>query len=411
MGWGLLMSAEIRDWLHDLRDTDPRAARLAGTALAALASEGPGLGPPLVVTLAEVLPEVSPPEGLDQAYQVWLERMTLLRRRVADAATLADDIRTQIGVLEAQREQLSGRPRDAAGGGGHTGRAGEAGTAARLTALDEEMASLRRLLPGVVAAAQKLTAQSQRAQAQMEAFRTRKETLKARHVAALAELSLREIFGADGEASGLLEDFPAEAAAAAGKLEQIEAEIERELRAGPQQRSRLAPGLLELRPAAPGPHETGILCAAEPPGAVLLLAVLDGPAAVRDRYEEAVLAASELLRQSRAGHAPEAAAHSFSDVDSFLAEFFPDDAAGLAAAAADLADRNRGRTLAQQRLQLGLTQAQVAARMRVSPERVAAIEHAGPGATEVRALAGYVDALGGRLEITADFGGERTVLR
>ena len=49
--------------------------------------------------------------------------------------------------------------------------------------------------------------------------------------------------------------------------------------------------------------------------------------------------------------------------------------------------------------------------MGVRQERVSAIERAEPGATEVRTLAGYVEALGGRLEILADFGGERTVLR
>jgi hypothetical protein len=42
---------------------------------------------------------------------------------------------------------------------------------------------------------------------------------------------------------------------------------------------------------------------------------------------------------------------------------------------------------------------------------VAAIERAEPGATEVRTLARYVEALGGRLEIIADFGEERVVLR
>jgi len=35
------------------------------------------------------------------------------------------------------------------------------------------------------------------------------------------------------------------------------------------------------------------------------------------------------------------------------------------------------------------------------------IEHAKPGATELRTLAAYVEALGGQLEIIADFGDER----
>jgi transcriptional regulator with XRE-family HTH domain len=58
-----------------------------------------------------------------------------------------------------------------------------------------------------------------------------------------------------------------------------------------------------------------------------------------------------------------------------------------------------------------LTQAQVASRMNVREERVSAIERAEPGAAEVRTLAAYVRALGGTLEIIADIGGERIVLR
>lgn len=38
------------------------------------------------------------------------------------------------------------------------------------------------------------------------------------------------------------------------------------------------------------------------------------------------------------------------------------------------------------------------------PGGVSAIEHAKPGTTELRTLAAYVEALGGRLEIVADFG-------
>jgi hypothetical protein len=34
-----------------------------------------------------------------------------------------------------------------------------------------------------------------------------------------------------------------------------------------------------------------------------------------------------------------------------------------------------------------------------------------PGATEVRTLASYVGALGGRLQVTAEFGGESVPLR
>jgi hypothetical protein len=49
--------------------------------------------------------------------------------------------------------------------------------------------------------------------------------------------------------------------------------------------------------------------------------------------------------------------------------------------------------------------------MGVTQGRVPAIEHARPGATELRTLAAYVEALGGRLEIIADFGDERYSVR
>ena len=102
------------------------------------------------------------------------------------------------------------------------------------------------------------------------------------------------------------------------------------------------------------------------------------------------------------------------------------------------------------RRRLGVTQAEVAGRMGVTQGRVSAIEHANdvvhnndwrswfhrsmlvtvplldcgsagacpdaycaptrkPGATELRTLAAYVEALGGRLEIVADFGDQRLV--
>ena len=63
--------------------------------------------------------------------------------------------------------------------------------------------------------------------------------------------------------------------------------------------------------------------------------------------------------------------------------------------------------LAEMRRRLGITQAQVAARMGITQGRVSAIEHAKPGTTELRTLAAYVEALGGRLEIIADFGDQR----
>src|ERR1700685_1725936 len=95
--------------------------------------------------------------------------------------------------------------------------------------------------------------------------------------------------------------------------------------------------------------------------------------------------------------------------DEFLAEFYPDpaDKAAIAAGIEQLRAEQRAFRLAEMRRRLGITQAQVAARMGITQGRVSAIEHAKPGTTELRTLAAYVEALGGRLEIIADFGDQR----
>ena len=123
--------------------------------------------------------------------------------------------------------------------------------------------------------------------------------------------------------------------------------------------------------------------------------MLEGQDAVRDDYPEAVWLSAEVLQRVRAGQAPEAVAHAFAGTRSLLGEFFPGQTDEVMRSAAALTAANRSRPLAEQRIRLGLTQAQVARRMGVRQERVSAIERAEPGATEVRTLASYVEALGG----------------
>jgi len=98
------------------------------------------------------------------------------------------------------------------------------------------------------------------------------------------------------------------------------------------------------------------------------------------------------------------------DTESFLDEFFPGAATEVEVGAAALAARSRAHALVEARQRMGLTQTQMAMRMNVRQERVAAIERAEPGATEVRTLAAYVQALGGTLEIIASIGDERILL-
>ena len=103
--------------------------------------------------------------------------------------------------------------------------------------------------------------------------------------------------------------------------------------------------------------------------------------------------------------------HSY-DREGFLSEFFPDanDRGEVEVGAKALVNVSRAHRLAEMRKRLGLTQAEVAERMNVRQERVSAIERAKVDASELRTLAAYINALGGRMEIVADFGGERLVV-
>ena len=67
---------------------------------------------------------------------------------------------------------------------------------------------------------------------------------------------------------------------------------------------------------------------------------------------------------------------------------------------------NRGHQLAETRKQLGLAQKDIAAALGVSIARISQIEHGEVASFEV--IARYVEALGGRLDLVADFG-DRTV--
>jgi hypothetical protein len=83
---------------------------------------------------------------------------------------------------------------------------------------------------------------------------------------------------------------------------------------------------MALRPGALSSDDVCILFAVEPPGAALLIAVLEGLEVAADQYPEAVLASADMLRRVRAGQAPDAAAHAYDETRSFLAEFSPGDA-------------------------------------------------------------------------------------
>ena len=394
MGYQLQMSGEIHDWLADLHETDPSAAMLVGQALAALMSEGASLGPPLVVPVAETWPE-DLAAALDASHQHRLDRLQAVRKRAAEAAWLVKDIQDQVDELESARARLDDRRRRAL----EADRKDEAEQAGRWRAAAErDITKARQLLPWLTETEAWLRTRLQRLERRTDEFRVRKELLKATYVAARAEIQVAEEIPAASD--------PEATAEAAGRLRNVTAKIRQDLGRQP-----LPDGLLELRPGAPGDGDIRLIFGLEPPGTAMLIAVLEGREAARDQYRDAVLLSADVLLEARAGQAPEASARGYDDTRSLAEEFFPGQAAEVDAGAAALAARNRARTLAEQRTRLGLTQTEVAQRMGVPQDQVAAIERAEPGTTEVRTLVSYVEALGGRLEVTAEFGGDRIVLR
>jgi ribosome-binding protein aMBF1 (putative translation factor) len=80
--------------------------------------------------------------------------------------------------------------------------------------------------------------------------------------------------------------------------------------------------------------------------------------------------------------------------------------AEIEAGARELLAQARGHQLSEARKQLGLGQKEIAGAMGVSVARVSQIEHGEVASFEV--IARYVEALGGRLDLVADFG-DRTV--
>ena len=317
-GYALAMSGEIRDWLADLRSSDPATALRVVQALVTLMEKGASLGDPLVASAADSWPWALM-QALDQSYDERLERLTAARRGEADATTLIEDIQDQVAALataQAKLEDLHRRALDA-------GRPQEAAQAAdKLAAAQQQVAKARQLLPGVIEARQRLGQATQRLQARADAWRVRKEVLKASYTAASASLHVREAIAAlgpaDDDGDRQHEDSGHPISAADVRLAELTALMERELgqQGGPE-------GLMELRPGAPLRSDIRILFAVQPPVTALLIAVLQGLEVAEDRFPEAVMASADVLQRMRAGQAPEAAAHAYADTRSFLEEFYP----------------------------------------------------------------------------------------
>ena len=251
----ILIAHEVAEWLLWLRETDPGTAGLVDEALAALRARGTSLGPPLVVPL-EVPARPTRPD-LDYAYQRQLEMLTRVRRAAADIATSRKQLELQMNQLEqrvAKLEVAHARAQQA----GRDDLAAE--VRARQHDAAAQLGNLQGQYAGIQAEEERVTVASQRLQAKVDTFRTRKEAVKAAEAAAeAAALAV--------EAEAAIEDVIAEA----GGLDSPD--IASPADAGRPGRPTPSPlPLSELRPGAPGRSIVRILFTVEIPATAVVLA-------------------------------------------------------------------------------------------------------------------------------------------
>ncbi|WP_225848160.1 PspA/IM30 family protein [Streptomyces sp. HPF1205] len=140
-----------------------------------------------------------PREVLDYSYQRQLELLQQVRRGVADVATSRKRVELQIRNLEGADGKLREQARQALS----TGREDLARDAlTRRTTVTEQLTGLQGQHAALRDEEEKLTLASQRLQAKVDAFRTRKETIKAGYTAAEARSRVTEAVTGIGEEMG-----------------------------------------------------------------------------------------------------------------------------------------------------------------------------------------------------------------
>jgi len=137
-----------------------------------------------------------PRETLDYSYQQQLQMLTKVRRGVADVATSRKRLELQLQQLKQQTDKLEGQGRKALSAG-REDLAREALT--RRSGVQQQMTDLQQQYADLQAQEEKLTLAAQRLQAKIDAFRTRKETIKATYTAAEAQTRINEAFSGISE--------------------------------------------------------------------------------------------------------------------------------------------------------------------------------------------------------------------
>ncbi|MEU2791334.1 helix-turn-helix domain-containing protein [Streptomyces sp. NPDC007100] len=423
MTYRLVMTKEARTRLDGLRRADPPAARRVGEAVTALLDQGLCLGLPLVVPVGPALRAGEPREALDYWYQRQLTLLLRVRQAVVDVTISRKKLDRQISELGRQARRLAELGAQSAEAG-RKDLAQEADD--RRSAVKQQQVLLGASCADVRRREAALAGISRRVQDQVDAFRSRRAGVEAVQRAGHAQQDAHDAITATDAAAGEREALRADADGAvaaaraeAGELaagaERLEHEVSGPVGVGPP-----AAELYELRLAALTGRDLRVLFAVEGgagdgsgprPQAVVLLAVAADRTQWWEWYEQALpLARERLADRERRGPGPGAEDEVFCADPAFLRGWYPGEDEERRGGAAVLVARNRGQRLAAVRRRRGLTQGQLARRMGVPATRVAEIERAEPGAVEVRALAAYVEAVGGRLEIVADFDTERLVL-
>jgi len=166
-----------------------------------------------------------PRETLDFSYQQQVEMLTKVRRGVADVATSRKRVELQMNQLQKQVQTKEGQARTALG----QGREDLARAALEQKAgLQSQYQGLQSQYQGLQEQEEKLTLASQRLQTQVDAFRTRKETIKATYTAAEAQTRINEAFSGISEDMGDIglaiqraEDKTAQMQARAGAIDEL----------------------------------------------------------------------------------------------------------------------------------------------------------------------------------------------
>src|SRR5882672_1803977 len=166
-----------------------------------------------------------PRETLDYSYKQQVEMLTRVRRGVADVATSRKRVELQMNSLQKEINRRDTQARDALG----KGREDLARAALQNKAqLQTQYADLETQFGTLQEQEEKLTLASQRLDAKVQAFRTRKETIKATYTAAEAQTRINEAFSGISEEMGDVgmaiqraEDKTAQMQARAGAIDEL----------------------------------------------------------------------------------------------------------------------------------------------------------------------------------------------